>query len=269
MSIGFWHAYGTSASANQKEPQRPPMTGVPMEPIGKSSPNLRARMGGVFYILMALSGAVAGFGRRGLIVSADAASTAANIMAHQSMYLVGFGGDLLFVACYLAVTALFYRMLEPVNRTVALSAAFCSLTGCAIQGFALLFQLAPLTVLGGAGYLGVFTVEQLHALALMFLKLYTQAYAIALVFFGFYCLLTGYLIFRSTFLPRILGPFMMLAGLSGLTFLAPTFAIAYFPYTMLGAVGELLLTIWLVAKGLDSEKWKQQARAAGIPDAAQ
>jgi hypothetical protein len=112
----------------------------------------------------------------------------------------------------------------------------------------------------------VFNVEQLHALAFMFLKLYSQAYAIALVFFGFYCLLTGYLIFRSTFLPRILGAFMMLAGLSGLTFLAPTFAIKYFPYTMSGAVGELLLTVWLVAKGVDSEKWKQQADAARLAE---
>ena len=235
-----------------------------MEPNRNSSPSVRARMGGVFYILMALSGAVAGFGRRGIIVSADAAATAANIMAHPSMYLLGFAGDLLFVACYLAVTALFYRLFVPVNRTVALTAACCSLTACAIQGFALLFQLAPLTVLGGAGYLGVFKVEQLQALALMFLKLYTQAYAIALVFFGFYCLLTGYLIFKSTFLPRFLGVFMMLAGLSGLTFLAPIFAIKYFPYTMAGAVGELMLTVWLVVKGVDNERWNQEAAAASI-----
>jgi hypothetical protein len=109
-------------------------------------------------------------------------------------------------------------------------------------------------------------VEQLQALAYMFLKLYTQAYGIALVFFGFFCLLTGYLIYKSTFLPRILGGFMMLTGLSGLTFLSPPFGVKYFPYIMLGAVGELLLTVWLLVRGVDAERWKQQAAAARIAE---
>jgi hypothetical protein len=235
-----------------------------MEPIGKSSPSFRARMGGVFYVLMALSGGLAMFARRGLIVGGDAVTTTANILAHQSMYLLGFAGDLLFVASYLAVTALFYRMLEPVNRTVALTTAFFSLIGCAVQGFALLFQLAPLTVLGGAPYLAVFKLEQLQALAYMFLKLYTQAYSIALVFFAFYGLLTGYLIFRSTFLPRVLGVFMMLAGLIWLTFLSPPFAVNYFPYIVWAGIGELLLIVWLLVKGVDNERWNQEAVAANI-----
>jgi Domain of unknown function (DUF4386) len=81
-----------------------------------------------------------------------------------------------------------------------------------------------LVVLGGGQYSSVFTVEQLQALAYMFLKLNGQAYSIALVFFGFYCLLIGYLVFRSTFLPRILGVLMAFAGLGWLTFLSPPLA---------------------------------------------
>jgi hypothetical protein len=249
------------APASLKDNQ--PKTGVvAMKPIGDSSPRFTARMGGVFYLLMAVSGGLATFARRGLIVGGDAATTAANILAHQSMYLLAFAGDLLVVASYLAVTALFYRMLKPVSRSVSLTAAYFSLMGCAIQGFALSFQLAPLTVLGGARYLGVFTVEQLQALAYMFLKLYSQAYGIAIVFFGFFCLLTGYLAFKSTFLPRILGGLMMLAGLSWLTFLSPLFAAKYFPYILAGAVGEGLFPLWLLVKGVDAERWKQQAGAA-------
>jgi hypothetical protein len=221
-------------------------------------------MAGGFYVLMFVSGGLAVFARRGLIVSGDAATTAAKILAHESMYLLGFAGDLLVVATYVAVTALFYRMLKPVNRSVSLIAAFFGLLGCAVQGFACVFQLAPLTVLGGARYLGVFKVEQLQALAYMFLKLYSQAYGIALVFFGFFCLLTGYLILKSTFLPRILGGFMMLAGLSWLTFLWPPFAAKYFSYIVSGAVGEGLLTLWLLVKGVDAERWKAQADAARI-----
>jgi hypothetical protein len=223
-------------------------------------------MGGVFYVLMTASGGLATFARRGIIVGGDASTTAANIMAHQSLYLVGFVGDLFVVACYLAVTALFYRMLKPVSRSVSLTAACCSLTGCVIQGFALVFQLAPLTLLGGAPYLGVFTVQQLQALAYMFLKLYSQAYGIAIVFFAFYCLLTGWLAVKSTFLPRILGGLLMLAGLSWLIFLSPPLGAKYFSYVMPFAAGEGLFALWLLVKGVDPERWKQRAEGARMAE---
>jgi hypothetical protein len=223
-------------------------------------------MGGVFYVLMTMSGGLAMLARRGIIVGGDAAATAANIMAHQSMYVLGFAGDALVVASYLAVTALFYRMLKPVSRTVSLTAAFFSLTGCIIMGCALTFQLAPLTLLGGARYLGVFTVDQLQALAYMFLKLYSQAYGVALVFFAFYGLLTGYLAFKSTFLPRIVGALMMLSGLSWLTFLSPLFAMKYFSYILMTAGGEGLFALWLLVKGVDAERWTQRAAAARLAE---
>jgi hypothetical protein len=95
------------------------------------------------------------------------------------------------IAFYIAVTALFYDLFKPVSRRLSLLAAFFSLMGCAILAFASLFQLAPLVVLGGGEYLSVFKVEQLRALALMFLELNTQADNICVVFFGVYCLLIG------------------------------------------------------------------------------
>ena len=233
-----------------------------MESTDGSSPRFVARVAGLFYLLMGVCGALASFARRGLIVKGDAAATAANILAHQSSYLSAFAGDLLLVASYVVVTALFYRIFKPVSRSVALTAALFGAAGCAIQGFALAFQLAPLTLLDGSRYLGVFSVEQLHALAYAFLRFYSQAYGIALVFFGFYCLLTGYLIWRSTFLPRALGVFMMLAGVGGLAFLAPVFATAHLPYTLAGSVGELMLTVWLIVKGVDGEKWILRSESA-------
>lgn len=233
-----------------------------MEAIGNSSPRFRARMAGLCYLLMFLAGGLATFGRRGLIIGGDAAATATNIMAHQSSYLLGFAGDVLVVASYVAVTALFYRMLKPVSRSVSLAAAFFSLIGCAIQGVACLFELAPLTILSGPHFLSAFNTEQLQALAYLSLKLYSQTYGIALVFFGFFDLLTGYLIFNSTFLPRILGLFMML-GSSGIAFLSPLFGVRYFQYIVAGSIGEGLLTLWLLVKGVDSERWKEQAGEAG------
>jgi len=117
-------------------------------------------------------------------------------------------------------------------------------------------------VLSGAQYLSVFKVEQLQALALMFLKLNVQTTQIGLVFFGFYCLLIGYLIFRSTFLPRILGALMVVAGLGWLTFLSPPLAKSLSPYVLApGIVGEGLLTVWLLVKGVNVQRWNEQAEA--------
>ena len=122
-------------------------------------------------------------------------------MAHQFLFRLGLAADVSAVACYIAVTALFYDLFKPVIRSLSLVAAFFGLVGCAIQGFLCLFHLVPLVVLGGPQYLGVFKVEQLRALAFMCLELYGEGFNICFVLFGLYCLLIGYLIFRSTFLP--------------------------------------------------------------------
>jgi hypothetical protein len=105
-------------------------------------------------------------------------------------------------------------------------------------------------------------VEQLHALALMFLELNAMAVDMCFVFFGFYCLLIGYLIFRSAFLPRILGVLMALAGLGWLTFLSPPLADYFSPYIqVLGILAELSLCLWLLVMGVNVQRWKEQAGA--------
>ncbi len=161
------------------------------------------------------------------------------------------------------MTALFYDLFKPVNKSLSLLAAFISLVGCAILAFASVFQLAPLVVLGGSQYLSVFKVEQLQAQASLFLELYGQGVSICFVFFGVYCLLIGYLIFKSSFLPRILGVLMAVAGLGWLTFLFPPLADYLSPYNLvLGFLAELALMIWLLVMGVDVQRWKEQARAA-------
>jgi hypothetical protein len=150
------------------------------------------------------------------------------------------------------------------NRSLALLAAFFSLVGCAIQALGSLFQVAPFVVLGRSPYLSVFKVEQLQALALMLLKLSAQTSYIYLVLFGLFNLLIGCLIFRSTFLPRILGGLMALSGLGWLTFLSPPLANYVLPYVeVLGILAEALLMLWLLVKGVNEQRWKEQASAAG------
>jgi hypothetical protein len=125
---------------------------------------------------------------------------------------------------YVAVTLLFYNIFKPVSRSLSLLAAFVGFVGCAIG--ALSSRINPL------------------------------------VFFGLYCLLIGYLIFRSTFLPRILGALMAFGGLGWLTFLSPPLARYLYPYNLApGLFGEGSLTLWLLVIGVNAQRWKEQASA--------
>src|SRR5438876_4742575 len=176
-----------------------------MEGIAQSSPPLMARMVAVCYFVLLVSGLDLFFVFPKIVVRGHAAGTATNILSHQAMFLAGFAAAAVGVASYLVVTALLYRLFEPVNRTISLSAAFFSLTGCIIQAVALVFHLAPVVLLSNQPYLSAFKPDQLQALALVSLNLYGQTYNISLVFFAFYLLQIGYLTFHSTFLPRWLG----------------------------------------------------------------
>src|ERR1700675_1107993 len=190
--------------------------------ITETSPRLKARITGVLYLLAMLTGIFAqGFVSERLVVDGNAAATAANILAHRGLFQLGFAVYLIEMACQIAMTALFYDLLKLAGRSVSLVAAFLGLTGCIIKTLSRLFFIAPLFILGGAHYLSVFSAEQLQALALLFLRVNDHGAAIALVFFGFYALLTGYLIIRSTFLPRILGVMSVFAGFGWLSFLYP------------------------------------------------
>src|SRR5437868_10573191 len=193
-------------------------TALMMERIEEASPRLKARITGVFYLLTMVTGIFAqGFVSGRLVVEGDPATTATNILTHKSLFELGFTVYLIEMACQIVITALFYDLLKPAGRSVSLVAAFLGLAGCVIKTFSRLFYIAPLFVLGGAHYLSVFSPEQLQALALLFLKVNDHGAAIALAFFGFYALLTGYLIVRSTFLPRLLGVLSVLGGLGWLT----------------------------------------------------
>ncbi|HEX9135382.1 MAG TPA: DUF4386 domain-containing protein, partial [Nitrospirota bacterium] len=219
-----------------------------MERVAEASPGLMARMAGLFYLLTILTGVFAQmFVSARLVVDGDAAATAANILTHKSLFQLGFAVYLIEMACQIAITALFYSLLKPAGRNVSLLAAFLGLAGCVIKTFSRVFFITPLFVLGGAHYLSVFSLEQLQALALLFLKVNDRGAAIALVFFGFYALLTGYLIIRSTFLPRILGVLGILGGLGWLSFLYQPLGYRLFPYVAaLGLLGAAALILWLL-----------------------
>jgi nitrate reductase NapE component len=239
-----------------------------MQRIAEASPRLKARVAGGFYLVAILAGIFAqGFVSGRLVVNGDAAATATNILAHRGLFQLGFAVYLIEMACQITMTALFYDLLKPAGRSVSLVAAFLGLAGCVIKTFSRVFFIAPLSVLGGAHYLNVFSTEQLQALALLFLNVNDHGAAIALLFFGFYALLTGYLIIRSTFLPRILGVLSVLAGLGWLTFLYLPLGYRLFPYVaVVGLVGALSLIVWLLVFGVNEQRRMEQAGAAWSSD---
>lgn len=230
-------------------------------------PKFMGRMVGVGYLVMTASGFDLFYVLAKLYVRGDAAATAANIKAHEELFLAGFAAALIGVASSLVVTALFYRLYEPVNRTLSLCAALFGLTGCVIQGVALIFHLMPVLILADQPYLHALTLDQRQALALLLLLSYGQAYNIGLVFFSFYLLQLAYLTFRSTFLPRWLGVLVAL-GAGWLVFLYPPLGRATSRYVVLASLGEVLLVLWLSVKGVDEKRWHEQA-TAGLRDYGQ
>jgi hypothetical protein len=238
--------------------------------LEETSLGLKARVTGALSLLTILTGIFAqGFVSGRLVVNGDAAATATNIMMHKNLFQLGFAVFLIEMACNVAMTALFYDLLKPAGRSVSLVAAFLGLTGCVIKTFSRVFFIVPLYVLGGAHYLSVFSAEQLQALALLFLKVNDRGAAIALVFFGFYALLTGYLIIRSTFLPRILGVLSVFGGLGWLTFLYQPLGYRLFPYVVAFALlGAASLILWLLVVGVNEQRWKDQTGAALSTDHA-
>jgi uncharacterized protein DUF4386 len=224
------------------------------------SVRLKARVAGAVYLLVFLAGGAAVLASSGVIKLTDVVATATNILLHEQRFWLGFTFNLVVIASYLVVTALFYELFRPVSRQLSLHAVLFSVVGCAVQAAALVFYAAPWVVLSGSHDPASSSVDQ--AMALLGLKLYVQAYNIGLGFFGFYCILIGRLIFKSAFLPRALGVLMMFGGLSWLTFLSPSLASYLRPYNIApGVLGEGSLTLWLLLAGVNAQKWAEQANA--------
>ena len=235
-----------------------------------TSPRLKARIAGAVYLIVGVTAAFAEVFVRGrLVVRGDAAATAASILAHQSLYRLGGAADLINAAGDTVLALLFYELLKPVSRSLALLAAFFRLVHVAVLATTTLNHFAPLVFLGGTDDLGAFTAQQLQAQALVSLRMHDLGYNVCLVFFGFACVLMGRLIYRSTFLPRILGVLLAIAGLGYLTnsfvhFLAPTYGPQVFRYVMVpSGIGELLLILWLLVIGVNTQRWNERAAAAG------
>jgi hypothetical protein len=226
-----------------------------------------ARFAGLFALLTVLGGVFAqGYIARRLIVFADAAATASNILGNPDMLRLGFGVYMVEMACDIAKTALLYELLRPVNRSVNLVAAFLCLAGGVIKAVSRVFFVAPLLVLGmGTPSLAVFSPAQLQALSLLLLRINDHGAGTAVIFYAFSTPLTGYLMFRSGFLPRFLGVLQVVCGVGWLTFLYPPLYHRLFPVIVgLALLGVAVLSFWLLVFGVDEERWRRQVGAGQV-----
>ena len=238
-----------------------------MQSNANTSPIRQARITGavwLLYVVVAIAGALF---LKGLVVPTDAVATATNILAHESAFRAGATIGLLSTTVYIALTACLYELLRPVNRNIALLAAFFGLAGCTVQAVGTVFQGAGLMLLKGAFPVTGFTVEQVRTIALVLFRMPVPTGYVYLILFALFDILIGYLIYRSTFLPRILGMLMMIAGVAWLTFALPPFANPLLPYVIVvGGLAEVAILLWLLIKGVDADRWLEQARSAPITD---
>lgn len=233
-------------------------------PLDETSPSTRARLLGAFYLFVIIAGITAQtlIADR-LVVGTDATRTAANIIANKSLYRLGYTIFMLEMVAQVFVSALFYDLLKPVNRSAARVSMIIGLTGCGIKTMARLFYYAPLIVLGGAAYLSAFAPAQLEALSLALIKINNQGASIAIIFFGFEVLINGWLLFRSEFLPRFLGVLSMIGGLGWLTYLWPPLGSqAFVPVALFAIAGVIITSGWFFIRGVDDARWRARAALA-------
>jgi hypothetical protein len=229
------------------------------------SPKAAARIAGLLYLVIIVAAPVAEMiipGR--LVVAGDPAATAANILQSEQLFRLGGVASLITVFCDVALAALFYLLLRPVSGTIALVADFFRLAAITVVAVNVIFYFAPLTILKS----DLFAEMDRAALALLAWQLHAVGYNVVLLVFGGHCLLLGHLVARATFLPRVIGWILTLAGVCDLAnwfavFAAPAFAHWLGYYVLIPPlVGELGLALWLLIAGVDAEKWSAQANAA-------
>ncbi|HEX4965697.1 MAG TPA: DUF4386 domain-containing protein [Thermoanaerobaculia bacterium] len=230
-------------------------------------PRLLARVAGAFYVIITASALFAYmYVRRQVIIPGDMAQTATNILAHERLYRLGFSAAVVTVLCNPPMGFILYELLKIVNPRIALLSLVFITISTTIEAVNLFTYITPLFIFSLPEYRAAFGPAELQALARGTIKLWGYVFSVSLSFFGVFCLLTGYLLFKSKFFPRVLGVLMAIAGAYYLTnySFVEFLGLPEIPYIGMlrpTLVGEVALALWLLVVGVNETKWLAQAHA--------
>jgi hypothetical protein len=212
-----------------------------------------AIVAGLGLLLMAILAPIANFGVfETLIVPGEATTTANNIMASPGLFRTGIFVFLIVAILDVVVAWALYILLKPVNKSLSLLAAWFRVVYAAIFAISLSNLLIVLQLLNGDGFLKAFETNQLYAQVMLFLNAFTDGWDLGLVIFGLHLLFLGYLVFKSGYIPKILGILVIVAGLGYLIdnlgkLLSPNYNVTIAMFTF---IGEVLLIFWLLWRGI-------------------
>jgi hypothetical protein len=225
----------------------------------KSSINTTARIAGVLYLIIAVCAPFSMlYVPSVLIAPGDAATTASNIMASEGLFRAGIASDSVVFLIEIVLTVLLYILLKPVSQTLSLVAAFARLAMTVIQGVNLLNYFFVLLLVSGATYSTLFGPNQLHALVLLFLNAHEYVALIWGLFFGLHLLALGYLVYKSGYMPKILGILLIIVSLCYLTqsfgnILLPKYKEILATIGFLSII-EIAFPLWLLIKGVNVQQ---------------
>ena len=233
--------------------------------MSSRAPHAKARLAGLLYLISAVPAGFSVWVFSKLVVRGDPAASAAHVVTSEGLFRAGFAADLVGILFFLAAVLLLYELFEVVNPSLAKLSLVFNLMGATIQSLEALQDLAALMLLKG-GPTFTLATDQARTLAFLFLRLHTLGYVLAMLFYGSAVGLIGWLVLRSTFLPRILGALLIVDGLGYFTFslansLSPPLAARLYPFLPYATaiIGEASLVLWLIVKGVSAERWEQQA----------
>lgn len=213
-------------------------------------------MAGLLYFIYIIASVIADL--FGHFVFGDASATVTHIMAHESLFRIGVVISLFSYVLFLLAAWYLYILLKPVNKNMALLFLLLNLGGFAILVFSHVNLFSSVMLLSGADYLKVFQPDQLQAQATLFINSYKTGSTIAQIPFGVWLLPLGYLVFKSGFLPKILGIFLIVDCFGLLIyvcqrFIFPDYGVIAYPCWAIGFIAEFSLTLWLLIKGVKAQ----------------
>jgi len=235
-------------------PTTPQLRGATTDTLEAANRGLRrsALVAGFGLLVMAVLAAGANFGAiQRLVTEGDATRTAKDVLASEGLFRLGIAALVVVVVLDIVVAWALWRFFAPVDTGVATLAAWLRLLYAAVFAVAIGQLLGALRMLGDAKYLTAFSIDQRHAEALLKIHSFQDIWHAGLALFGLHLVLIGYLAYKSSYVPRLLGVLVVIAGAGYLldSFAGLLVANYSFSVAAVTAIGEVFLMLWLLVKG--------------------